>query len=169
MKVQLIHSKSSVCQEVSADSSEPFQLPWSGGNGLVELDGELISVEASSSPSVNIGRAFISHLKFCGILDGYDYTLLPLVECPYEYRCQMDFEIGFRERIHKIALEIRYFYRDPSKKEETVQLGQKELVQHILDLVAFGRNLSTMAGMKINYIYGICYVSCSVDGLEIHL
>lgn len=169
MRIKNSTSRAGVCHQFCADLGELVSLPWFRDVRVDDVDDEFVCLEPPCVPSVALGRALSAHLKLCGVLDGYDYSVGSVVEAPDCHECKLDYEVEFKGAPYQMSLVLRYEYRDPRCREAAVGLSEAEIVQYLMKRIVLGDRGSPVTAMKFTYIFAIRSLKCTLNGLEVLL
>lgn len=169
MKNQIYISLAVLNQEIAADPGELVSLPWFRNVLVVDVEDDFVDLEPSHLPVVALSRALSTHIKLCGVLDGYDYSSLPVVDVDFSHRCKLEYEVEFRNCRYQISIIIKYDFRDAEKGELLVGLSEAEIVKYFSDRIIFDNPSSSLTAIKFGYIFTIVSFACTINGLEVLL
>lgn len=169
MKNQISISLARLSHEIYIEPRESVFLPWFRDIHVLDVDDDFVDLEPADFPVIALSRALSAHLKLCGVLDGFDYPNLPVVEVGYSHTCKLDFDVEYNGDDFRIAISIKYDYRDPEKREAEVALTEADILQHFMDRVIFGKPCPSLTAMKFGYIFSIMSIQCTINGLEVLL
>lgn len=165
MKERLVQSRGYTSKSVTFSAEEGRSIPWLREVREMDVNYHYVTVQPPFRPIVGVGRAFINHLKKCGVLDGFDADEKhdPM---GITHLCKLSICVDSADDKFHLSAEFGYGYR-PERPGSSMCPSEKELTEFLYGRVVKGDAGFTVVEMKLNYALVLKSLVCHINDLEL--
>lgn len=165
MRDETIKSRNGLSRRMNFELSDAKFLSWYLEVRQMYLDDVRINLEPPATPAVTLGRALARRVELCGLLDNFLRVLgLHLGQCSLV--CEVHIVVGEEGLQHEVNVSLGYNTRRADYKSR-LQLTDSEIADYLRSLLLMDSTPKPHLAMRLNFLYNLVYVACSVDGLDV--
>lgn len=166
MRDETIKSRNGLSRRVIFELGDAKFLPWFLEVRQMYVDDERIHLEPPATPAVTLGRALACLVEQSGLLDSFlRVPGLHLDQCTLV--CEVRIVVGEEGLKHEVKVHLGYNTRRAPDNKSRLQVTDCEIADYLRSLLLMDSAPKPHLAMRLNYLYNLVYVACSIDGLDI--
>lgn len=157
------------CLEAVSGQKDPKTVDWAQNLYYEGVDGHYVALEPLNDPKVVVARTFCSHLRCCGLLDGYNGAGGVKKSCGTQYQCTVSMVVGCEDQKFSVCAELTYTIRMGMKAVTAIDIDKEKINLWLYNLVYNKDEHDELVDMQMKCLLELQDIRCYVGDLEIEV
>lgn len=169
MILKVSQSKSVHTKKYTFGKYDRIPVRWTDNTRISEIGDSYVEADRPADERVAIGRAFLFHLRECGVLDGYSQSVFVAGNFKPDFQCKVSMNMTNGVAVYAIRVELSFMLRRNGRFATFIKVDKETVNEYLHNCIVGQEDRDKLFEIKMRYTLALRKARCFIDDLEIEL